>query len=50
MFSCSLLHAVSKVTHGRRYVFLPLLYDEEAVKIYEVNNRYLGEGVAVHQP
>lgn len=50
MFSCSLLHAVSKVTRGRRCVFLPLLYDEEAVKIYEVNNRYLGEGVAVHQP
>lgn len=50
VFSCSLLHAVSKVTRGRRCVFLPLLYDEEAVKIYEVNNRYLGEGVAVHQP
>jgi predicted 2-oxoglutarate/Fe(II)-dependent dioxygenase YbiX len=30
VFSCALLHAVSPVAHGRRYAFLPFLYDEEA--------------------
>ncbi|MGO4843493.1 2OG-Fe(II) oxygenase, partial [Rhizobiaceae sp. 2RAB30] len=27
IFSCSLLHAVSPVTRGKRYAFLPFLYD-----------------------
>jgi peroxiredoxin len=45
VFSCSLLHAVSKVTRGRRYAFLPFLYDDEAAKIREANNAYLGDGV-----
>jgi hypothetical protein len=43
VFSCSLLHAVSKVTRGRRYAFLPFLYDDEAVKIREVNSAFRGE-------
>jgi predicted 2-oxoglutarate/Fe(II)-dependent dioxygenase YbiX/peroxiredoxin len=30
VFSCSLLHAVSAVTRGRRYAFLPFLHDEAA--------------------
>ena len=45
VFSCSLLHAVSKVTRGRRYAFLPFLYDDEAVKIREVNSAFLGGDV-----
>jgi peroxiredoxin/predicted 2-oxoglutarate/Fe(II)-dependent dioxygenase YbiX len=48
VFSCSLLHAVSKVTAGRRYAFLPFLYDDEAAKIREANNAYLGEGVGTY--
>jgi predicted 2-oxoglutarate/Fe(II)-dependent dioxygenase YbiX len=48
VFSCSLLHAVSKVTAGRRYAFLPFLYDDEAAKIREANNAYLGEGVGAY--
>lgn len=45
VFSCSLLHAVSKVTAGRRYAFLPFLYDDEAAKIREANNQFLaGDG------
>lgn len=45
VFSGSLLHAVSKVTRGRRYAFLPFLYDEEAAKLREANARFLeGEG------
>ena len=33
VFSCSLLHSVSRVTRGRRYAFLPFLYDEAAAQI-----------------
>lgn len=50
VFSCSLLHAVSRVTRGKRYAFLPFLYDEEAARIREANNAYLGEGVTAYQP
>ncbi len=49
VFSCSLLHAVSKVTRGRRYAFLPFLYDDEAAKIREQNNAFLGEGVGAYK-
>jgi len=49
VFSCSLLHAVSKVTRGRRYAFLPFLYDEAAAKIREANNAFLGEGVGAYR-
>jgi len=37
IFSCSLLHRVSKVTAGRRYAFLPFLYDEAAAKLRQEN-------------
>jgi hypothetical protein len=43
VFSCSLLHAVSKVRRGRRYAFLPFLYDGEAAKIRAVNHEFLGD-------
>jgi predicted 2-oxoglutarate/Fe(II)-dependent dioxygenase YbiX len=43
VFSCSLLHAVSEVRRGRRYAFLPFLYDEAAAAIREENLKYLGE-------
>ena len=35
VFSCSLLHAVSRVTGGRRYVFLPFLFDEQAMAVHD---------------
>jgi len=41
IFSCSLLHRVSKVTAGRRYAFLPFLYDEAAAKLREENLHFL---------
>lgn len=43
VFSCSLLHKVSKVTRGRRYAFLPFLYDDAAARLREENARYVGE-------
>lgn len=42
VFSCSLLHAVSRVTRGRRYAFLPFLYDDAAARIREENARFVG--------
>lgn len=44
IFSCPLLHAVSRVTAGRRYAFLPFLYDEEAAKLREENSKFLAGG------
>ncbi len=35
IFSCSILHAVSRVTKGERFAFLPFLYDEAAAKLRE---------------
>ena len=49
VFSCSLLHSVSRVTEGSRYAFLPFLYDDAAAKIREENNRFLAEGVRKYQ-
>jgi predicted 2-oxoglutarate/Fe(II)-dependent dioxygenase YbiX len=49
VFSCSLLHAVSVVTKDRRYAFLPFLYDDEAAKIREANNQFLGESVGAYK-
>lgn len=41
VFGCALLHAVSQVTRGRRYAFLPFLYDDAAAQIREANNPFL---------
>jgi peroxiredoxin/predicted 2-oxoglutarate/Fe(II)-dependent dioxygenase YbiX len=41
VFSCSLLHAASQVTRGKRYAFLPFLYDDEAAKVREANAKYI---------
>lgn len=41
VFSCSLLHEATSVTKGRRYAFLPFLYDEAAQKIRDENRKFL---------
>jgi predicted 2-oxoglutarate/Fe(II)-dependent dioxygenase YbiX len=46
VFSCSLLHAVSRVTQGRRYAFLPFLYDAAAAQLREANREFLAGGSA----
>jgi len=48
VFSCSLLHTVTPVTRGRRYAFLPFLYDDAAARQREANNAFLGDGVPVY--
>ena len=41
VFSCSLLHEATPVTRGRRFAFLPFLYDEEGASIREENAKFL---------
>jgi peroxiredoxin len=41
VFSCSLLHEATPVTRGRRYAFLPFLYDEAAARIRQANTQIL---------
>ena len=44
VFSCSLLHAVSPMRSGRRFAFLPFLYDEAAAAVREANGASLARG------
>lgn len=48
VFSCSLLHEARPVTRGRRFAFLPFLYDDAAAMIRERNNAYLGDNVSAY--
>jgi predicted 2-oxoglutarate/Fe(II)-dependent dioxygenase YbiX len=41
VFSCSLLHEATAVTRGRRYAFLPFLYDEAAARIRQENLQHV---------
>ena len=49
VFSCSLLHEATPVTRGKRYAFLPFLYNEAAARIREANNVHLGDGVSAYR-
>ena len=42
MFPAAILHAVSEVTYGRRYAFLPFVYDDPGAKIREEHLRSTG--------
>jgi len=46
VFSCSLLHEATAVTRGRRYAFLPFLYDEAAARVREENLKYIAAPAA----
>lgn len=48
VFSCSLLHEAMPVTKGRRYVFLPFLYDDAAAAVREQNNAFLDESIGAY--
>ena len=50
VFSCSLLHAVSRVTAGRRYAFLPFVYDDAAARIRQQNKTYLESRAPAPEP
>ena len=42
VFPAAILHAVSEVTYGRRYAFLPFVYDDAGAKIREEHLRSTG--------
>ncbi len=42
VFSCALLHEATRVTAGRRYAFLPFLYDEEGAEVLAAYERRVG--------
>ncbi|MCX7419436.1 MAG: 2OG-Fe(II) oxygenase [Planctomycetia bacterium] len=42
VFSCSLLHEATPVTSGKRFVFLPFLYDDAAARLREQNMQFVG--------
>ena len=43
VFSCSLLHEATPVTRGKRYAYLPFLYDEEGARIRQENSKFLSQ-------
>ena len=43
------MHAVSAVSRGRRYAFLPFLYDDAAAKIRAANNQFLDPSVGAYK-
>ena len=43
VFSCSLLHEATPVTRGRRFAFLPFLYDEEAARVRLSNIEHIAD-------
>jgi predicted 2-oxoglutarate/Fe(II)-dependent dioxygenase YbiX/peroxiredoxin len=49
VFAGALLHTVSPVRRGRRYAFLPFLYDEAAAAVREQNSAYLASGGGVYK-
>lgn len=41
VFGCSMLHEATRVTRGKRYMFLPFLYDDAAARVRKENLKYL---------
>jgi peroxiredoxin/predicted 2-oxoglutarate/Fe(II)-dependent dioxygenase YbiX len=41
VFSCSLLHEATPVTHGSRYMFLPFLYDDASREVRDANLQFV---------
>jgi 2OG-Fe(II) oxygenase superfamily len=50
VFSASILHQVSRVTRGRRYVFLTFLFDEEGERLRQANLKAAQEAQRQLQP
>jgi predicted 2-oxoglutarate/Fe(II)-dependent dioxygenase YbiX/peroxiredoxin len=49
IFSCSLLHEATAVTHGKRYAFLPFFYDEAGAALRERNHASLASATAPYR-
>jgi peroxiredoxin len=49
IFSCGLMHEATPVTRGKRYAFVPFLYDEASARQREANNaRYVDPSLHYH--
>lgn len=46
VFSCSPLHEATPVTRGRRYMFLPFLYDDAARRVRDDNLQFLDSALS----
>ncbi|MFL5295367.1 MAG: 2OG-Fe(II) oxygenase [Phenylobacterium sp.] len=46
VFSCALLHEATRVTRGRRYAFLPFLYDDAAAEVRSAYEQRVGAAQA----
>jgi predicted 2-oxoglutarate/Fe(II)-dependent dioxygenase YbiX/peroxiredoxin len=42
VFSCSMLHEATRVTRGKRFMFLPFLYDEAGGAVRSENRKFIG--------
>lgn len=49
IFSCSVLHEALPITGGKRFAFLPFLYDDAAAEIRKANNAFLDQSVGDYQ-
>lgn len=47
VFSCSMLHEARAVTKGRRYAFLPFLFDAKAAAIRDANRGFLSKDAPI---
>lgn len=45
VFSCSLLHEATPVVAGKRYAFLPFLYDETSAASRDANQKFMSRSV-----
>jgi predicted 2-oxoglutarate/Fe(II)-dependent dioxygenase YbiX len=43
VFSCSMLHEATPVTRGRRYMYLPFLYDDASAAVRATNSVHLAD-------
>jgi peroxiredoxin len=50
VFSCSLLHEATPVTRGKRYAFLPFLYDDAAAVVRQANLQFLARNTPEAAP
>jgi predicted 2-oxoglutarate/Fe(II)-dependent dioxygenase YbiX/peroxiredoxin len=49
VFSCSMLHEATPVTRGKRYAFLPFLYDEAGAELREKNLAFVSPELATYR-
>ena len=49
VFSCSMLHEALPIASGKRYAFLPFLYDEAAAELREANAGHLDPSIGSYR-